>query len=60
LARLRALALVVLGIVALLAVTAIPVSAHAFLQSSDPVANAVLPTAPSAVTLHFTEPLEPS
>jgi copper transport protein len=63
-ARLRARSLVVLGIVlgivALLAVSTIPVSAHAFLQSSDPAANAVLPAAPSTVTLRFTEPLEPS
>jgi copper transport protein len=35
-------------------------SAHAFLASSDPPANAVLATAPSAVTLRFTEPLETS
>lgn len=36
------------------------VSAHAFLESSDPAANAVLATAPSTVTLRFTEPLESS
>ncbi|MFN8590979.1 MAG: CopD family protein [Thermomicrobiales bacterium] len=37
-----------------------PVAAHAFLESSDPVANAVVPIAPGTVTLRFTEPLEPS
>lgn len=37
-----------------------PTSAHAFLESSDPAANAVLATAPSTVTLRFTEPLETS
>ncbi len=35
-------------------------SAHAFLESSDPPANAVLATAPATVTLRFTEPLETS
>ena len=39
---------------------AAPASAHAFLESSDPAANAVLPTAPQSVTLRFTEPLETS
>ncbi len=34
--------------------------AHAFLKSSDPTANAVLPTAPTGITLQFTEPLERS
>ncbi|WP_327679280.1 copper resistance CopC/CopD family protein [Kitasatospora sp. NBC_00458] len=32
-----------------------PASAHAALQSTDPVQNAVLPTAPQAVTLTFSE-----
>ena len=35
-------------------------SAHAFLESSDPAANAVLATAPASVKLRFTEPLETS
>ncbi len=35
-------------------------TAHAFLKSSDPVASAVLPTAPAGMTLRFTEPLERS
>jgi copper transport protein len=55
----RGAALLVLW-VALLALSAAPAAAHAFLESSDPAANAVLPTAPSTVTLRFTEPLEPS
>ncbi len=33
--------------------------AHAFLERSDPQANAVLPTQPTDVRLWFTEPLEP-
>ncbi|HEU5430733.1 MAG TPA: CopD family protein, partial [Thermomicrobiales bacterium] len=35
-------------------------SAHAFLDTSTPAANAVLPTAPAEATLTFTEPLEQS
>jgi copper transport protein len=34
--------------------------AHAFLDKSDPAANAVLAKAPALVTLHFTEPIEQS
>ena len=34
--------------------------AHAFLESSTPAANTVLPSAPQSVTLRFTEPLETS
>jgi copper transport protein len=52
--------LVLLCIVAHLALPASPVGAHAFLKSSDPAANAVLPSAPRSVTLTFTEPLESS
>jgi copper transport protein len=33
--------------------------AHAFLERSDPLANAVLPEAPDVVSLWFTEPIEP-
>ncbi|HEX5500417.1 MAG TPA: copper resistance protein CopC, partial [Thermomicrobiales bacterium] len=40
--------------------TAQPVAAHAFLDTSDPAANAVLPSAPAEATLKFTEPLEQS
>ncbi len=47
-------------IAALLSVPSAPAAAHAFLASSDPAANAVLPTAPPTVTLRFTEALEPS
>src|SRR5687767_13273221 len=56
----RAVAVVLLCIVAQFMLPARPVAAHAFLESSDPVANAVLPTAPRMVTLTFTEPLETS
>src|SRR5215207_4142366 len=53
-------AMVLLCIVAQLALPASRVEAHAFLESSDPTANAVLPTAPKSMTLTFTEPLETS
>ena len=59
-AGVRAVAMVMLCIVAQLALPARPVAAHAFLESSDPIANAVLPTAPQSITLTFTEPLETS
>jgi copper transport protein len=39
---------------------ATPALGHAFLESSDPPANAVVPVAPNTVTLRFTEPLETS
>jgi copper transport protein len=51
------LAALVVG-VALLATEDTPASAHAFLDHSDPSANAVLATAPPRVTLWFTEPIE--
>jgi copper transport protein len=38
----------------------LPASAHAFLETSDPEANAILATAPPLVTMRFTEPLEHS
>src|SRR5829696_8485918 len=59
-ASLRGVVLMMLCIMAQLALPASPVAAHAFLESSDPAANAVLPTAPQAITLTFTEPLERS
>src|ERR671912_1520653 len=59
-AGVRAVAMALLCIVAQLALPARPVAAHAFLESSDPIANAVLPTAPQSITLTFTEPLETS
>ena len=36
------------------------VSAHAFLDTSSPTANAVVATAPTEVKLEFTEPLQPN
>ncbi len=39
-----------------IAVGSASVSAHALLASSDPAANTVVPTAPTVVTLTFTEP----
>src|SRR5215216_2128401 len=59
-ATLRGVVLLILCVVAQLALPAGPVAAHAFLESSDPVANAVLPTAPQSITLTFTESLETS
>jgi len=59
-ASVRGIAIVLLCILAYLALPASPVAAHAFLETSDPAANAVLPTAPQSVTLTFTEPLESS
>src|SRR3712207_9475059 len=56
----RGAILMVLSIMVHLAAPASPVAAHAFLESSDPAANAVLPTAPQSITLTFTEPLETS
>lgn len=58
--RLVTLLLLVLIVTTTLWLSAVPASAHAFLASSEPAANAVLPAAPQAVTLRFTEPLEPS
>jgi copper transport protein len=59
-ASVRGAVLMMLCIMAQLALPSSPVAAHAFLESSDPVANAVLPTAPQSITLTFTEPLETS
>lgn len=63
LARYRCLVTVlifVLIVSATLWLSTVPASAHAFLASSDPAVNAVIPSAPQTVTLRFTEPLEPS
>jgi copper transport protein len=57
---LRVVALSMVWLAALLVVPTSPVAAHAFLDSSEPPASAVLPTAPPTVTLQFTEPLETS
>ena len=59
-ATVRGAFLLVLLVMLYLAAPAGPVAAHAFLENSDPAANAVLPTAPQSVTLTFTEPLETS
>ena len=59
-ASLRGVVLMMLCIMAQVALPASPVAAHAFLESSDPASNAVLPTAPQSITLTFTEPLETS
>src|SRR5215213_8145371 len=56
----RGAVLLIICVVAQLALAPGPVAAHAFLESSDPVANAVLPTAPQSITLTFTESLETS
>jgi copper transport protein len=55
-----AAAVLIIWLLAQVVVSAPSASAHAFLASSDPAANAVLATAPSTVTLRFTEPLETS
>src|SRR4051794_2737124 len=56
----RRLMVVVAVCLALLASLAMARSAgaHAFLESSDPAANAVLPATPQRVTMRFSEPLE--
>lgn len=43
--------------VAWLGVTAMPAAAHAILLGTDPKNDAVLPTAPAAITLTFNEPV---
>ena len=42
-----------------IAVTTVPAQAHASVVSTDPEADAVLPTAPSAVTVVFSEAVSP-
>src|SRR5215213_11417858 len=59
-ASVRIAMMMMLCVMAQLALSASPVAAHAFLESSDPAANAVLPTAPQSITLTFTEALETS
>ena len=58
--RARTLVLLVLWCTAQVLLPVAPAAAHAFLESSEPTANAVVPTAPRVVTLRFTEPLENS
>jgi copper transport protein len=43
-----------------LALTPLPVRAHALLQRADPAQDARLPESPKAITLSFTEPPEPA
>jgi copper transport protein len=51
---------VLLVLAALLAgIRVAPVSAHSVLVRSDPAANAKLPQAPKAISMYFSEPLEP-
>jgi copper transport protein len=52
------LGLVVLAVLAAEAIGRGRAEGHAFLDSSDPAANAVLADTPVRVTMHFTEPLE--
>jgi copper transport protein len=56
----RALAwlVAILAVAALLATGARTAEAHAFLDRSDPPANAVVAIAPARVTMWFTEPIE--
>ena len=56
----RGVVLLILWMTALLARPAPPAAAHAFLEKSNPPANAVVPASPGTVTLVFTEPLESS
>jgi copper transport protein len=56
--RLRGLALAGTLAWLLVLLAAVPASAHAVLQSTDPPANARLDAAPRAVTLTFNEPVE--
>jgi copper transport protein len=57
----RALAAIVVALAALLSqmLTAVPARAHATLVTSEPTDGAVLPAAPSRVTLRFNEPVSP-
>jgi copper transport protein len=58
----RGARLAVVGVAAgwLLCVAAAPASAHALLESSRPAANATLTSAPTDLSLTFTEPPDPS
>lgn len=56
----RAAYVVALFILLMMAWPAAPALGHAFLDSSDPAANSVVPVAPGTVSLRFTEPLETS
>jgi copper transport protein len=51
----RILVALIVGALAVLVTPPAPASAHAVLSSSNPIANAVLPSAPAEVVLTFTE-----
>lgn len=53
-----ALAGLLLGLLTVLAAPAAPASAHATLQVSDPAADAIVPEAPTQITLTFTESVQ--
>ena len=55
----RRAALAVLLALSVVAAGSASVAAHAMLLSSSPAANAVLATAPTSVTITFTEPPDP-
>jgi copper transport protein len=55
----RRVVAVVVPAVAAVAIVAAPAWAHAELRSSNPAANAQVPSAPSTITLSFTEPPDP-
>ncbi|MCX4474073.1 Copper transport protein YcnJ precursor [Micromonospora sp. MW-13] len=57
LARVAALAGLLVTVVALLLAPATPASAHAVLVSSSPAASAVVPSGPAEVVLTFSEPV---
>ena len=49
----------ILAAFAVLFLVPLPASAHAFVEKSDPAANSILATAPTQMTIWFTERLEP-
>jgi copper transport protein len=56
--RLRRLMVACAGVLVLLVGTAVPASAHAQLESTDPPQSSVLLVPPTQVVLHFGEPVE--
>jgi len=56
--RLRRLLLGSLGVALLLVGSAVPASAHAQLESTNPAQSSVLLVPPTQVVLHFGEPVE--
>ncbi len=53
-------ALRTLAFVGVLSLGALPARAHAFLDHASPAVGSAVPTAPAAVTLWFTQNLEPA